>query len=190
MDISPQINIQLDLLQRTASRIHVHQALQVEKLTTEEQVHPVFAGSVFTTAVFSFDNPGTVMKRDIGDQFSSLRAITSLGEYGDENGWFLYWHKGAQDRFAIACPPGTTLLIPGSIIRYSFTAIKKGETRFVFQKYFNAAVGRWVENGFKSDTEHEVGATVEELQSAFFQRKFRRVFNILERLSLLNELYV
>jgi hypothetical protein len=162
----------------------------MEKLTTQEQVHPVLAGSVFTTAEFSFNNPGTVMKHDIGDQFGSLRAITTLSEYGDESGWFLYWHEGTQDRFAIACPPGTTLLIPGSIIRYSFTAIKKGETHFVFQQYFNAAVGRWVENGFKSDTEYEAGVMVEELGSAFFRHKFHWVFDILERLSVLNELYV
>ncbi|KAJ7631461.1 hypothetical protein DFH06DRAFT_936417, partial [Mycena polygramma] len=74
-------------------------------------------------------------------------AITTLGDYGDDSAWFLYWHECSGDRVAIRCPPGTTLLVPASIVRYSFSALKKGERRYLFQQFFDAGVSRWVERG-------------------------------------------
>ncbi|KAJ7747598.1 hypothetical protein B0H14DRAFT_2636739 [Mycena olivaceomarginata] len=118
---------------------------------------PGLPGSVFTTAEFSFANPSAVMTRTTGDQFRSWCAITTFSDYGDDSAWFFYWPEEEGDRFVIACPPGTTLVVPASIVRSSFSALKKGETCFIFQQYFNVAVGRWVENGFKLDSDFEGG---------------------------------
>ncbi|KAJ7785389.1 hypothetical protein B0H14DRAFT_2400653, partial [Mycena olivaceomarginata] len=173
-----------------APRMYAHQALQLERLAAEENLRPAFPGSVFTTAEFSFANPSAVMTRTTGDQFGSWRAITTFGNYGDDSAWFLYWPEEEGDRFAVACPPGTTLVVPASIVRSSFSALKKGETRFIFQQYFNAAVGRWVENGFKSDSDFEGEASTSEWETSVIRRRYRRVDEVLGRLSDVNELFV
>ncbi|KAF7372730.1 hypothetical protein MSAN_00478300 [Mycena sanguinolenta] len=142
------------LLQRTAPRRHTYQALQMEELV-EKQYHPAFRGSVFSTAEFGFGEPSTVMRRSPYDAFGSLRAITTLGDYSADGGWFLYWHEEAGECCAMHCPPGTTLLVPASVVQYGFSAIEKDETRFTFEQYFNAAVGRWLYQGFRSDAEYE-----------------------------------
>ncbi|KAJ7169398.1 hypothetical protein B0H12DRAFT_1246921 [Mycena haematopus] len=178
------------LLQRVAPRIHADQSVKMNLLAIETQVHPAFPGSAFTTAEFNFSSPDAQMKRDIGDRFGSLRAITTLGAYSDESGWFLYWHEEDGDRFAITCPPGTTLLVPVSVVRYGFSATKQGETRFVFQQYFDTASGRWVENGFKSDTDFEGEASEAEWAESLFRRKYGRVDEIMRSLVYVNELYV
>ncbi|KAJ7771165.1 hypothetical protein B0H14DRAFT_3509189 [Mycena olivaceomarginata] len=124
------------LLRQFAPRRHAHQIIQVEQLqimpvpqlNDNNHLAPAFAGSPFTTTQFNLGNGMNIMKRDAYDDFGSLRA---------EEG----------DRFALCCPPGTTLLIPASTVRYAFSEIRQGETRYLFQQYFNAALGRWVEHG-------------------------------------------
>ncbi|KAJ7832593.1 hypothetical protein B0H13DRAFT_2370886 [Mycena leptocephala] len=160
------------LLERVAPCRYAYQALQMQRLATEEQVHAAFPGSVFTTAEFSFARPESAMVRNTYDHFGSFRALTILGDYGIDSAWFLYWCEEAGDRVAVYCPPGTTLLVPGSVVRYGFSALRRGEMRFVFQQFYNAAVGRWGREWVS------------------FHRHYIRVQTALDMLSTLSELYV
>ncbi|KAJ7704631.1 hypothetical protein B0H14DRAFT_2338433 [Mycena olivaceomarginata] len=156
----------IDLLQRIAPRRYAQQLVRIQQLHDNNFVSPAFQGSAFTTAQFNFGNGMSIIGRDTYDEFGSLRALTVLGDYDPvEGSWFLYWPGEEDDRFALYCPPGTTLLIPGSVVRYAFSAIQKGETRYIFQQYFSAALGRWVEHGLKSDAAHD-----EALQSSDEER--------------------
>jgi hypothetical protein len=147
----------------------------MQRLATEEQVHAAFPGSVFTTAEFSFTRPESAMARNTYDHFSSFHALTILGDYGIDSAWFLYWCEEAGDHVAVYCPPGTTLLVPGSVVRYGFSALRRGEVCFVFQQFCNAAVGRWVENGFRSDTDFEGQVTPHEMAMPQPHRQYIRV---------------
>ena len=162
----------------------------MEKLRAE-QYHPAFAGSVFTTAEFSFTQPSIIMSRNTYDEFGSLRAVTALGNYGPESGWFLFWPESSNERLAFPCPPGTTLLIPASVVRYGFSAVKKGETRYLFQQYSNAAVGRWVRQEYRSDMEYEDWIWLDETDEADWRVEIGdRVEQQLALTSRVDELYV
>ncbi|KAJ7115519.1 hypothetical protein C8R43DRAFT_902687 [Mycena crocata] len=123
------------------------------------------------------------------DEFGSVRALTVLGVYGVASAWFLYWPANGQDRMAIRCPPGTTLLIPASIVRYAFSALYKGETRYLVQQYYSAALGRWIQNGFRSDTDFQNLSTDEEWE-AHEVRRLGRVESVMRSFSKVDELYV
>ncbi|KAJ6452139.1 hypothetical protein C8R47DRAFT_1061700 [Mycena vitilis] len=181
---------QTELLRQYAPRRHAQQKSQIEQLIENDLVTPAFEGSAFTTAQFNLGNGMSLLGRNTYDEFGSLRAITVLGEYDPmESSWFLYWHEEECDRFALYCPPGTTLLVPGSIVRWAFSAIKQGETRYLFQQYFNAALGRWVEQGFRSDADFEEEASEEEWMELFHERRVR-VITKTALLSRLDEFYV
>ncbi|KAJ7509958.1 hypothetical protein B0H11DRAFT_1701835, partial [Mycena galericulata] len=60
-----------------------------------------------------------------------LLAITALGNYDpDHGGQLILWDLGRIIRF----PPGTTIFLP-PILRYSFTKIQTGETRYSLTRY-------------------------------------------------------
>ncbi|KAJ7796345.1 hypothetical protein B0H14DRAFT_2390770, partial [Mycena olivaceomarginata] len=122
--------------------------------------------------------------------FGSLCAVTVLGNYDPAvSSWFLYWPEEEGDRFALCCPPGTTLLIPASIVRYTFSEIRQGETRYLFQQYFSTALSRWVEHGGKSDADFEAGLSAED-RAARHLARFDRVQSRLGLLSRVGELFV
>ncbi|KAJ7178516.1 hypothetical protein C8R43DRAFT_1117893 [Mycena crocata] len=178
------------LFRRFFVRMEAHQRAQIEGLGQRQKVYPAFAHSPFTTAEFSFGNTPSVMRRNTYDKFGSVRSLTTLGTYGGvHSAWFLYWPEEEGDRVAIHCPPGTTLIIPASIVRYGFTRIQPGETRYVFQQSFNAAVGRWVDHGFMSDVDFAVACTDEE-RIAHEEWRSQRWQSGMEYFSRLDEVFV
>ncbi|KAK7016266.1 hypothetical protein R3P38DRAFT_3203090 [Favolaschia claudopus] len=50
-------------------------------------------------------------------------------------------------------PPGSTILIPSAALFHSNTIISAGERRYSFTQYTAGGLFRWVERGFKSETE-------------------------------------
>lgn len=51
-------------------------------------------------------------------------------------------------KLVIEFPPGSTILIPSSIMRHGNTPIGKNETRMGITQYAAGALFRWVDNGF------------------------------------------
>lgn len=163
------------------------QIMPVPQLNDNDHLAPGFSGSPFTTAQFNLGNGMNILRRDTYDDFGSLRAVTVLGDYDPAvSSWFMYWPEEEDERFALCCPPGTTLLIPGSIVRYTFSEIQQGETRYLFQQYFNAALGRWVEHGGMSNADFEAGLSAEDRAV----RNLGRVQSRLALLSRVGELFV
>lgn len=173
-----------------APRRHALQTVKMDQLAARENVYPAFPGSVFTTAQFSFCNTMSLLRHNTYDEFGSVRALTILGRFeGDTGGWLMYWREEDGDRLVIRCPPGTTVLIPASVVRYCFTAIKTGETRFVFEQFFNAALGRWVEQGFRSDVDYADEVSAQEF-AAHQERRHNRVESTMRLMSKVDEMFV
>ncbi|KAJ7740756.1 hypothetical protein DFH07DRAFT_751443 [Mycena maculata] len=169
--------------------MHARQVITIDQLTEVENLYPAFDATAFTTAEFTFGNSPNDWTRNTYDEFGSVRIVTTLGEYGPYSSWLMYWHEEEGDRMVIYCPPGTTVLIPGSVVRWGFTALKKGDTRYTFQQYFNAAVGRWVDQGFRSDADFAKKATAEEW-NLYEDARFERVESRMRLFSKLEELFV
>ena len=56
-------------------------------------------------------------------------------------------------------PPGSTILIPSTLITHYNTPVRPHETRFSIVQYAAGGLFRWVENGFKTDAAWEAGAS-------------------------------
>ncbi|KAJ7144884.1 hypothetical protein C8R43DRAFT_1130307 [Mycena crocata] len=178
------------LLRRIAPRMFTHQILQIEQVTEKEDVHPAFPGA-FTTAQFSFGNTydNQPFRRDTYERFGSFHVFTFLGNYGPAETWFFYWREEEGDRIAICCPVGSTVVVPTSIVRYGFTSIQKGETRYIFEQFFNAAIGRWVDQGCMSDAEYAEQASEDEWL-ANEARRSQRVGGTVHLMSRVGDLFV
>ncbi|KAJ6567626.1 hypothetical protein DFH09DRAFT_918584 [Mycena vulgaris] len=168
--------IHTDLLNRFAPRIYARQRLALDQLAHSDTIYPVFPDSAFTTTEFSFGTPPRTMRRETYDAFGSWRAITALGDYSEEEG----------DRLAIHFPPGAALVFPALIVRFTFTPIKHGETRYLFQQFYNAAVGRWVNQGFMGDADfsNEPG------WAAHQERRWERVESTIAAMSRIGDVFV
>ena len=164
--------------------------MEIKELGDRDISYPAFPDSVFTTAEFSFGDAGTYTRRDTQDRFGSVRAITTLGNYDSVVGnWFMYWREEQGDRVALHCPAGTTLLIPTSVVRWAFTAVQKGETRYFFQQSFNAAIGRWADHGGLSDNDFKEKASEEE-RAAYESWRLGRVESVMSTFVRLEDVFV
>lgn len=86
-------------------------------------------------------------------------AITALGKFNpDLGGHLILWNLGLVIRF----PPGSTILIPSSLLTHSNVPIQKGETRYSIIQYSSSGLFRWIYNGFRSDKTFEAEASDEE----------------------------
>lgn len=75
-------------------------------------------------------------------------SITALGKFDFLlGGQIILWNLGLVINF----PPGSTILIPSSVVMHSNTSIKPSEQRYSFTQYAAAGLFRWVSNGFCSD---------------------------------------
>ncbi|KAJ7459205.1 hypothetical protein B0H11DRAFT_1737311, partial [Mycena galericulata] len=176
------------LLKRIAPKMYAHQEILIEALAQQDTVYPAFLGSVFTTAELNFANGVTAAVRDTYDAFGSFRAFTALGKYDSDSSWFVYFRENEGDRVSIRFPVGATLVVPTSIVRYAFTAVPRGQHRYIFQQYFNAAAGRWVEQGFTSDSEFQDGVSAEEY-AAHQKCRADRVQSTYHMMSKVDELF-
>ncbi|KAJ7165263.1 hypothetical protein C8R46DRAFT_901030 [Mycena filopes] len=155
---------------------------QIDLLNEHHAVAPAFPGSIFTTAEFTFGNSCIHNRRNVRDVLHGLRAITVLGNYS------ICVCVLPSDDIVMRCPPGTTILIEGSVKDYFFSRVGKGETHFLFQQYFDASVQRWIDRGFRSDAEYDAKATPEEI--AYVEEKqANRVPFTMKLLSRLHELH-
>ncbi|KAJ6501534.1 hypothetical protein C8R47DRAFT_970289 [Mycena vitilis] len=118
--------------------------------------------SVFSAATFEFGGPhrqtapGGAPNRYGA---SSWAVLTALGKYSHHRGGhIILWDLG----LVITFPPGTTILLPPSIIRYSFVKVGEGEHRYSLLQWAGAGIERWFHNGRRSDLEFAVKASREQ----------------------------
>ncbi|KAF7968247.1 hypothetical protein HWV62_31539 [Athelia sp. TMB] len=117
-----------------------------------------FDNSIFPTTTVNF-GPNAVCfdHLDFANAAAGWCAITSTGNYDPTRGGHLVLF---DIDMIIEFPPGSTILIPSSVMRHGNTPIQAGETRAGITQYAAGALFRWVDNGFmKADsTSDEVKA--------------------------------
>ena len=88
-------------------------------------------------------------------------SITPLGDFNPvDGGHLVLWDLGLIVEF----PPGSTILIPSSLIVHSNTSIQDTDTRYSVVQYAAGHLFRWVKNGFLTDKEWKKRATTEQLR--------------------------
>ena len=86
-------------------------------------------------------------------------SITPLGDFNPiDGGHLVLWDLGLIVQF----PPGSTILIPSSLIVHSNTSIQDTDTRYSVVQYAAGHLYRWVKNGFLTDKEWKERATIEQ----------------------------
>lgn len=120
------------------------------------------AVGVFPCRTFNLDRQSA--SRPHVDQNNLAQAWCSITPVGNFNpaagGHLVLWDLGLVTQF----PPGSTVLIPSSLICHSNTLIQPGEVRYSIVQYASSRLFRWVGNGFMTDTEWQRQATSEELR--------------------------
>lgn len=109
-----------------------------------------FKTSVFPAATFNL-GPQTVTLEHLDSSNLSYGwcPITALGNYDPRTGGHLVL---ADLKLVIEFPPGSTALIPSSILRHGNTPIQSHETRMSFTQYASGGLFRWVQSGFCSQS--------------------------------------
>lgn len=88
-------------------------------------------------------------------------SVTALGNFDPIHGGHLVlWDLGLVIQF----PPGSTILIPSSIILHSNTPIKPNEVRYSIVQYAAGHLFRWHNNGCLNDKEWKDKATPEMME--------------------------
>lgn len=105
-----------------------------------------FPNSVFSSATANF-GPAAVSYDhiDFANTAAGWCAITSAGTYDPKKGGHLVLFDIDK---VIEFPPGSTVLIPSSVMRHGNTPIQEGETRVSMTQYAAGTLFRWVDNGF------------------------------------------
>ncbi|KAJ6488306.1 hypothetical protein C8R47DRAFT_978854, partial [Mycena vitilis] len=118
--------------------------------------------SVFSAATFEFGGPHRqTIAQGLPNRYhaTSWAILTALGKYAhSRGGHIILWDLG----LVVSFPPGTTILLPPSIIRYSFVKVRQGEHRYALLQWAGAGLFRWFANGRRSDLEFAVKATRQE----------------------------
>lgn len=77
-------------------------------------------------------------------------AITSLGNYDYKKGGHIVLRSLG---IIIEFPPGCTILFPSSVVQHCNTEVAENETRLSITQYISGSLIRWVEYGFRSQTQ-------------------------------------
>ncbi|KAK7676009.1 hypothetical protein QCA50_021044 [Cerrena zonata] len=112
-----------------------------------------------------------------------LCSITAGGAFDPTKGGHIYL---VNLRVIVEFPPGSTILIPSSVIRHGNIPIRAGETRTSFTQYAAGGLFRWVEYGFK--TWHQLWETDRVHALAELENRPKKWKEFLELFSKLDEL--
>ncbi|RDB18124.1 hypothetical protein Hypma_000435 [Hypsizygus marmoreus] len=108
-----------------------------------------FSNSIFPATTFNL-GPITITLEhtDHGNVAYGLCALTALGDYDPKfGGHLILFDLGLVIEF----PPGSTILLPSSVLRHGNCRIQDGETRRSISQYCAGGLFRWVRYGFKGD---------------------------------------
>ncbi|KAJ7641945.1 hypothetical protein FB45DRAFT_901407 [Roridomyces roridus] len=147
-----------------------------------------FEKSCFAACTFNFENVVTSVHLDFGNTAAGLCPITALGDFNpDHGGHLILWELKLIIRF----PPGSTILIPSSIVNHSNTPIGENETRHSFTQYTAGALFRWAANGNKTDDTflHTASAEQKAQRAAAAETRWEDGVAYFSTLDELQELY-
>ncbi|KAJ7701599.1 hypothetical protein B0H16DRAFT_1348124 [Mycena metata] len=108
--------------------------------------------TVFSAITFELGGPhcrgfGGSADRHQAETWSVLHA---LGDYSSlHGGHIILWDLG----LVVCFPPGSSILIPTGIIRYSFVRVRPGETRYSVIQHTGGGIARWFSNGKRTDVD-------------------------------------
>ncbi|PPR04543.1 hypothetical protein CVT26_002510 [Gymnopilus dilepis] len=137
----------------------------VDKLGALQQRDPTlkrpFQNSVFSSTTYNL-GPRTVCEPHL--DFANLPfgycAITALGDFDPvKGGHIVLW----ECKLVVEFPPGSTILIPSSIIHHSNVAVAKDEVRYSATQYAAGGLFRWAEHGFQLTEAYRASLTPFEL---------------------------
>jgi hypothetical protein len=94
-------------------------------------------------------------------------GVTPFGSYDPTREGHLVLH---ELKLVIEFPPGSTILLPSSIITHSNTPILEGSTRYSFTQYSAGELFRFVDNGFRTDKK-KFGSVPRKTISAYHRKK-------------------
>jgi hypothetical protein len=143
-----------------APRLYAHYIKYYRALLrSDPDIVPAFPNSVWSAATFNFGpETATVPHVDHANVPFGWCAITPLGSYDPKlGGHLVLWDCGLVIEF----PPGTTALIPSSVICHSNTPIADG-VRYSFTQFTAGALHGWVDRGMQTKRAFEAGASPEE----------------------------
>ncbi|KAL1657906.1 hypothetical protein GGF50DRAFT_121366 [Schizophyllum commune] len=107
-----------------------------------------FRNSVWSATTINYGpRTATLPHKDFSNLPWGWCPITALGNYDPKRGGHLVlWEL----RLVVEFPPGSTIIIPSSLITHSNTTVGPGETRFSVTQYTAGALVRWVDQGFQT----------------------------------------
>jgi hypothetical protein len=118
-----------------------------------EQPHlggPLFPRSIMPTAAFNLGNRVATTKHvDSQNCPFGWCTITALGNFdATKGGHLILWELGLILEF----PAGACICIPSAIITHSNIPVQGGDRRMSFTQYCSGELFRYIENGFRTDT--------------------------------------
>jgi hypothetical protein len=118
--------------------------------------------SVFSAATFQFGGPrGHTSVPGIPDRSDTgtWSILTALGTYAPfRGGHVIFWDLG----LVITFPPGSSILVPAGLVRYSFVKVREHEHRYSLLQWSGAGITRWFRNGRRFDLEFAIASSSEE----------------------------
>ena len=112
---------------------------------SDRSLKPLFPGTAFAAATLNLGpQTATVPHIDQANLAWGLCSITALGQFDpDRGGHCVLWDLGLLIRF----PPGSTILIPSSLLRHSNAAVQDGELRQSYVQWSAGPLFQWVHSG-------------------------------------------
>ncbi|KAI0676635.1 hypothetical protein C8Q78DRAFT_961166 [Trametes maxima] len=132
-----------------APKVHRSTCASLKKLCKE---HPTlrfnFPNSMFPAATFNFGPDAVCIEHvDCMNDACNWCHIAALGNFdADHGGHFVLFDFKLVVRF----PPGSSILIPSSIVRHANMSIRPGESQMSMTQYCAGGLVRWVETGFRT----------------------------------------
>ncbi|KAF8150418.1 hypothetical protein K438DRAFT_1624472 [Mycena galopus ATCC 62051] len=109
-----------------------------------------FKQSVFACTAFNFGNVCTYKHRDVCNLPFGWWAIQSLGNFdAKKGGHLILWDVKAVVEF----PAGALILLPSATIAHSNVPVARGEERISFTQFTAGSLFRYVDNGFRTQTQ-------------------------------------
>ncbi|KZP19050.1 hypothetical protein FIBSPDRAFT_744449 [Athelia psychrophila] len=142
-----------------------------------------FPKSVFPAMTVNF-GPNAVCydHLDFGNAAAGWCAITSAGSYNPKLGGHLVLF---DIDLIIEFPPGSTILIPSSIMRHGNTPVQDGETRVGITQYAAGGLFRYVDHGFSTQDKADPEVRARVLAGA--GSRFEKLLSLYSRMDTLAE---
>jgi hypothetical protein len=150
MLFAPLTPIHLGCLKFYFPRLHTrYREAQATLHGGDAQLHRNWPNSVYAAAAFNL-GPQAICwpHKDAGNLWHGQCAITSGGSFDHAKGGHLVLH---ELKLIVQFPPGSTALIPSSVITHENLPIQDDEWRVSFTQYTPGALFRWVDYGLRTE---------------------------------------